>query len=84
MISNLTKILGGSLNLDYRIHLLKSHNIIKGVVAKNKTSLLSANEEWQNLLKTISQNLGNNFITDIAQRNRPIIRNELGVAFFRN
>lgn len=60
---------------------LKKNNVIKRTATRNKTTLFSIKEVRQNMLETMSQNFGNNFITNIAKGNLTIIRNKFGVGF---
>lgn len=63
-------------------NLLKGNNIIKETTASNKPGLLSTDEIWENKLKSVSQDFGQNFEAHIAKRYRSEIRDQKRVFFF--
>lgn len=63
-------------------NLLKGNNIIKETTASNKPGLLSTDKIWENKLKSVSQDFGQNFEAHIAKRYRSEIRDQKRVFFF--
>lgn len=69
---------------DQMNNLLQGNYIIKRALTENKPNLLTTNEFRKGTLKPICKNFGHNFVTNIAQRDRAIIRNKPGIVIFWN